>query len=198
LAYCKAYADAMELYRPRRIRLLFIAEAPPAYRFHRLFYFTDVRQKDTLFLEMMKALYPVETGYHGGQFLPGHSAASIRSRKAQFLARFQSDGFYLTDAHEQPMPDLASPNQKADLMRGSLSRLSEKIRAWSRHHMPPIVLIGKVTYDVCATELRNQDFLVINSAAINHPARGGQRRFREGLAQAVSAYHPIADQTCPN
>jgi hypothetical protein len=65
-SYYRADGEATELYRPSRIRLLFIAEAPPAYRFHRFFYFTDVRQMDTLFLEMMKTLYPEKVGYHGG------------------------------------------------------------------------------------------------------------------------------------
>jgi hypothetical protein len=190
LSYCRAYADAMELYRPSRIRLLFIAEAPPAYRFHRLFYFPDVRQMDTLFLEMMKTLYPVEVGYHNGQFLPGHSAAAIRRRKLEFLARFQADGFYLTDAHELPVPDAASSSEKAGLLLGSLSHLSAKIQALSGQHSPPIVLIGKVTYKVCAGALRNAGFLVLNSAAIDHPARGGQRRFRASLAQAVSVLSP--------
>jgi hypothetical protein len=176
----------MELYRPSRIRLLFIAEAPPAYRFHRFFYFADVRRMDTLFLEIMKTLYAKEVGYRDGQFLPGHSAASIRRRKSELLTRFQADGFYLTDAHELPMPDAASSKQKAGLMQGSLSHLFEKIHTLSGRHSPPIVLIGKVTYNVCAAALRNRGFVVLNSAPIDHPARGGQRRFREGLAQAIS------------
>ncbi len=185
-SYSTSYAEAMELYRPSRIRLLFIAEAPPAYRFHRFFYFADVRRMDTLFLEMMKTLYPNEVGYRDGQFLPGYSAASIRRRKSEFLTRFQADGFYLTDAHELPMPDAASSKQKAGLMRGSLSHLFEKIQTLSGRHSPPIVLIGKVTYNVCAAALRNRGFVVLNSEAIDHPARGGQRRFREGLAQALN------------
>ena len=67
--------------------------------FHRFFYLTDVRQMDTLFLEMMKTLYPAEVGYHGGQFLPDYSAAATRTHKAEFLGD-QVDGFYLTDGHE--------------------------------------------------------------------------------------------------
>jgi hypothetical protein len=187
LSYSRVYADAMERYRPSRIRLLFIAEAPPAYRFQRFFYFTDVRRMDTLFLEMMKTFYPVEAGYHGGQFLPGYSAAAIRNRKAEFLARFKADGFYLTDGHELPMPEAATSKTKADLMRASLSHLSEKIRQLSMNNPMPIVLIGKITYKVCAAALVERGFLVLNKAAIDHPARGGQRRFRDGLAQTVSA-----------
>ncbi len=185
LSYSMAYAEAIELYRPSRIRLLFVAEAPPAYRFHRFFYFTDVRRMDTLFLEMMKALYPVEVGYHQGNFLPGYSAAAMRRRKTELLARFRADGFYLIDGHELPMPEGATSREKVNLMRASLSHLSVKIRQLSMNQPMPVVLIGKVTYMVCAAALREQGFPVRNSAAIDHPARGGQRRFREGLAQTI-------------
>jgi hypothetical protein len=190
LSYSSTYAEAMELYRPSRIRLLFVAEAPPAYRFHRFFYFTDVRRMDTLFLEMMKTLYPVEVGYHDGTFLPGHSAAAIRKRKADFLARFQADGFYLIDGRELPMPEAATSHEKADLMQASLSHLSEKIRQLSMNRPMPVVLIGKITYKVCAAALREQAFAVLNRAAIDHPARGGQRRFRAGLAQTIAPCRP--------
>lgn len=187
LSYCKAHAQAMALYRPSRTRLLFIAEAPPAYRSHRLFYFTDIRRMDTLFLEMMKVLYPVEVGFREGQFLPGHSAPAIRRRKSEFLARFQVDGFYLTDAHERPMPKAASATDKADLMRASLPHLREKVRQLSLNRALPIVLIGKITHRVCAAALRDEGFLVLNTAAIDHPARGGQCRFRQGLGQTLDA-----------
>jgi hypothetical protein len=191
LSYGRAYAEAMERYHPSRIRLLFIAEAPPAYRFHRFFYFADVRQMDTLFLETMKTLYPAQVGYHGGQFLPGYSAAAIRRRKAELLARFQADGFYLIDGHELPMPEAAASNEKADLMRASLPHLAKKIQQLSGNHPMPVLLIGKLTYNVCATALLEGGFPVLNKAAIDHPARGGQRRFREGLVQYLASFLPL-------
>ena len=42
---------------------MFIAEAPPAYKFNRLFYFHDVRTGDALFLEMMKVIYGAFIGF---------------------------------------------------------------------------------------------------------------------------------------
>jgi hypothetical protein len=186
VSYRKDFAEAMERYRPRRVRMLFIAEAPPAYRFHRLFYFTDVREMDTLFLETMKTLYPVEVGFHNGRFLPGHTAKAMRGRKAELLVRFQSDGYFLTDAYERPMPEGASANEKAALMRASLPHLIEKVWQLSASRRLPIVLIGKITYKVCIAALRHEGIRVLNTAAIDHPGRGGQLRFREGLAQTVS------------
>lgn len=52
------FAQASNRYLPDSVRLLFIAEAPPDIRVHRFFYFTGLTKGDTLFLEMMKVLYP--------------------------------------------------------------------------------------------------------------------------------------------
>ena len=58
-----AFAKATLRYKPATFRVLFIAEAPPAFRFNRLFYFEDLRDGDTLFLEMMKTLYGSAVGF---------------------------------------------------------------------------------------------------------------------------------------
>src|ERR1700748_3348603 len=99
------FEEAAKLYRPKPLRLLFIAEAPPAFKVNRLFYFTGLKDGDTLFLEMMKVLYPAAVGYHGGAFLPGSSAKLMRLRKEELLRNFQSDGYQLIEAYEQPTPD---------------------------------------------------------------------------------------------
>lgn len=60
MRYLNSFALASRKYRPATVRILFIAEAPPAYESKRFFYFTGLQQGDTLFLEMMKTLYPIE------------------------------------------------------------------------------------------------------------------------------------------
>ena len=59
----ESFRRAMTRYRPNPLRLLFIAEAPSAYKFNRLFYFHDVRTGDALFLEMMKVIYGALIGF---------------------------------------------------------------------------------------------------------------------------------------
>jgi hypothetical protein len=49
----------------------------------------------------------------------------------------------------------------------------------------PIVLIGRVTHSACAQSLMNLGFNVINEAMIDHPARGGQVRFRQKLRRTL-------------
>jgi hypothetical protein len=176
-----AFAEATLRYKPATVRILFIAEAPPAFRFNRLFYFEDLRDGDTLFLEMMKTLYGSEVGFTENGFSPGSSAEGIRSRKSELLARFMREGYFLIDAIEEPMPDRASSSQKLALLRASVPRLIVRLKEFAIDKSTPIVLIGGVTYSACAQSLLTPGFNVINEAMIDHPARGGQLRFRQKL-----------------
>jgi hypothetical protein len=176
-----AFAQATIRYKPETIRVLFIAEAPPAFRFNRLFYFEDLRDGDTLFLEMMKTLYGSGVGFTENGFSPGSSSEGIRRRKSELLARFMREGYFLIDASEAPMPDRASASQKLALLRASVPRLIVRLKEFAVDKNTPIVLIGGVTYSACAQSLMNLGFNVINEAMIDHPARGGQLRFRQKL-----------------
>jgi hypothetical protein len=180
-----AFAQATIRYKPATVRVLFIAEAPPAFRFHRLFYFEDLRDGDTLFLEMMKTLYGSTVGFAGNGFSSGSSAARIRSRKSELLARFMREGYFLIDASEEPMPGRASSSQKLALLRASVPRLIIRLKQFAIGKNTPIVLIGAVTYSACAQPLADLGFNVINEAMIDHPARGGQLRFRKKLRCAL-------------
>jgi hypothetical protein len=177
----KRFEEAIRRYRPDPLRVLFIAEAPPAFRVNRFFYFTDLTDGDTLFLEMMKVLYPVEVGYIKDTFRPGSSAKQIRQRKPELLRRFQKDGFLLIDAYERPMPEGADTATKTRLMLSTLPGLQRTLQRLVGERHVPIVLIGGVTYSVCAHALRADGRNVANNAMIHHPARGNQKLFRSKL-----------------
>ena len=180
-----AFAQATIRYKPETVRVLFIAEAPPAFRFNRLFYFEDLRDGDTLFLEMMKILYGSAVGFTENGFSSGSSAQGIRGRKSELLARFMREGYFLIDASEEPMPDRASSSQKLALLRAAVPRLIVRLKEFAVYKDTPIVLIGGVTYSACAEPLINLGFNVVNGAMIDHPARGGQLRFREKLRRTL-------------
>jgi hypothetical protein len=185
-----AFAKATIRYKPANVRVLFVAEAPPAFRFNRLFYFEDLRDGDTLFLEMMKTLYGSAVGFTADGFSSGSSAEGIRSRKFDLLARFMREGYFLIDSSEEPMPDRASSSQKLALLRASVPRLLVRLKEFAVNKNTPIVLIGGVTYSACAQSLLNLGFNVINQAMIDHPARGGQVRFREKLRCTLQRNFP--------
>jgi hypothetical protein len=180
------FEKAAKRYFPDRLRLLFIAEAPPAFKVNRFFYFTGLRDGDTLFLEMMKVLYPGEVGYREGAFRPGFSVKQMRLRKQKLLRKFQNDGYHLIDAYERPMPDGASAAIKTNLMRSTLPALQSKVRRLEGKRSVPIVLIGGITYSVCAEALRLDGHKIVNDSMIHHPARGGQKLFRTKLREVLT------------
>jgi hypothetical protein len=180
------FEEAARRYLPDPVRLLFIAEAPPAFKVNRLFYFTGLRNGDTLFLEMMKVLYPAEVGYSEGRFRPGFSVRQMRDRKPDLLRQFQNDGYHLIDAYEQPMPDGASAAAKTVLMRSTLPALQSKVRRLVGKRSVPIILIGGITYSACAEALRVDGHRVVHQTMINHPARGGQKLFRAKLRDVLT------------
>jgi hypothetical protein len=180
------FEEAAKRYMPHPLRLLFIAEAPPAFKVNRLFYFTGLRNGDTLFLEMMKVLYPAEIGYSRGAFRPGFSVKQLRDRKPELLRMFQKDGHQLIDAYAQPMPDGASAATKTALMRSTLPGLQRRVRRLVGRRSVPIILIGGITYSVCAEALRLDGLRVVHQSMINHPARGGQKLFRAKLGDVLT------------
>lgn len=185
-----AFAEATIRYKPATVGVLFIAEAPPAFRVNRLFYFEDLSEGDTLFIEMMKTLYGAAVGFIENGYSSGSSALGIRNRKSELLARFMRDGYFLIDASEEPMPNRASSSQKIALLRASVPRLLVRLKEFGVHKRTPIVLIGGVTYSACAQPLLNLNFNVMNESMIDHPARGGQRRFRQKLRRTLQKVLP--------
>ena len=83
---------AAEKYVPLNTNLLFIAEAPPS-ALERYFYFEDVQTGDSLWIELMKALYSSEFGI----------TAEERSKKEDWLTKFKNDGYRLIDALKEPV-----------------------------------------------------------------------------------------------
>ena len=109
---------ARQKYKPDKINFLLIAEAPPRVESGRFFYFEDVQDADILFLETMKAIYPVNCS----------NTRRVRQRKGEFLERFKNDGFYLIDASDRPMED-NRPSKKKRQIKNSLPSLIEKVRS---------------------------------------------------------------------
>jgi queuine tRNA-ribosyltransferase len=185
MAYAPKFEEASRKYRPASVRLLFIAEAPPQYEFERFFYFEHVHKADTLFLEMMKVLYPAVIGYEEerkSQF----EAKVVRQRKAELLEKFKQDGFYLIDASENPMPEGASTSQKERIIRGRLPELMKKVQQLCGSRGVPIILISGPTFSVCAEALRVDGQCILNEEMIDTPAQGGQKNFRRKLDEVFS------------
>ena len=153
-------------YRPDHVRWLFIGEAPPD-SVDRFFYYEHVPAQDSLFLSLMRVLYPSDCGAADPKVL--------RSKKPALLARFRSDGCYLEDATPAPLPD-QNPNQKQKVLRANLPGLLGRLEPL-RHDSPKVFLISSNVYTICAGPLREDAWDVRNNQAVPFPGSSGQTKF---------------------
>ena len=85
------YRVAAKKYKPKRVRILFVAESPPAPKKgerRRYFYFANVDKHDWLWRGLMKALFRDFSD----------DIELERTQKTKWLSRFQRDGYWLIDA----------------------------------------------------------------------------------------------------
>jgi hypothetical protein len=194
------FEAARKKYLPNPIKLIFVAEAPPASDSGRFFYCVPVHKGDTLFLEMIKVLYPRHAGFVEcvGDQKAVFAAKQVRLQKAEFLNKFKNDGFYLVDAVENPMPDDANTKVKEEVIRNSLSALTAKLWDLCRDHDTPIILIGAPVHTVCSAALRAAKLRVLNEVSINTPAQGGQKQFRCKLRRILDLHQIVSSDNIPS
>jgi Putative endonuclease, protein of unknown function (DUF1780) len=166
--------QARQRYFPERIKLLFVAEAPPS-DLERFFYFEAVNEHDWLFLALVRSLYDEARDL---------DTPELRERKREFLKRFASDGYFLLDASDAPMPRGATPAEKRRLLSRSLAALIKKISEFNADNLK-IVLISHAVYEVCCVPLRAAGFNVLNNEMIDFPSSGRQAEFRRKLGQLL-------------
>jgi hypothetical protein len=114
------YERARQQYLPFPIRLIFITEAPPTTDRNRYFYFEKVRQGDSLFLEIMKVVFPEEVAAFD-------TIKALRAEKKYFLERFTEAGFHLIHATDIPQPDTTATTRK-HTYRSFLPQLIEQLQ----------------------------------------------------------------------
>ena len=160
------FQTARERFKPHVIRFCLVAEAPPKRDTGRFFYFERVPRGDSLFLEIMKVLYPSEYG----------CVQDMRGNKYSLLNRFQLDGFYLVDASRGPMSD-SRKSTKMRTLKNGLEQLEADLLQLN-HPSMKVVLISATVYAVCLERLREIGLNVINTEMIDFPGSGRQSCFR--------------------
>ncbi len=167
---------AREKYKPEHVKCLLIAEAPPAKESGRFFYFENVNNGDSLFLETMKVLYPNDYD----------NAKQVRAQKKLFLKRFMADGFYLIDATNLPMPGYTR-SEKEEQVKKSLPELIGKAKELAGDDIPTI-LISATVYQVCEKPLKEAGLKVVNTEMIDFPGSGRQNIFRAKITKLLKAW----------
>lgn len=163
---------ARQKYKPESIRYLFIAETPPKSDSERFFYFEDVDNQDSLFLETMKILYP--------QYTDGVDTKEIRKTKKVFLEKFKRDGYYLIDSLNSPFEEKFNPSRKVRLLREGQKDLLSRIKLLLNRETE-VILISATVHKANYEFLRSNGIPVINEELIDFPGSGGQKKFREKI-----------------
>lgn len=167
---------ARRKYRPKLIRWLIIAEAPPNAS-DRFFYYENVASQDWLFLSLMRALY---------EDIAKLDVQDIRDNKKELLRRFQSDGFYVVDSCEVPIV----PNKtKGPQIRKQIPKLKRTLDLLRKDGClaagTGILLVSAAVHQECFAALRKAGFDVLNSETIPFPSHGHQTKFSEKLKAFV-------------
>jgi len=160
---------ARQKYKPKIVKYLLIAEAPPD-SLDRFFYYENVRQHDYLFLGITEALYPKLKE----QFLLIARSGEIKNTILQTL---QQNGFYLIDLSELPLSLLDTD------LQSQLPTLVNKINSVADENTQ-IILIKANVYDITFQFLK-QKFENVIDQRITFPGQGGQQKFQVEFKQAL-------------
>jgi hypothetical protein len=176
-----SYDTTRQLYKPKHIKLLLIAESPPpapTIQSSRQFYYTDrIRKDDRLFINTIKALYPEATEL---------SEPELEQTKEQWLRRFQTDGFYMIEALEDSQEHEVTKKERQVRIQQNVPRLIKKVEKLVQPDTK-VILIKSNVFDIAATPLREAGFTVLNTELVDYPGRFNQRDYREKLARLASA-----------
>lgn len=148
---------AARKYKPARVKLLLIAEAPPS-ALDRYFYFDDVRAQDSLFRYVARSILGVEP---------------TRENKAHLLARLRDLGVFLIDLKPDPIDGTPLSESVPGLVRRARRLTPGKV-----------ILIKATVYDAAFTALREARLLVVDER-VPFPGSGQQRRFQVAFARAL-------------
>ncbi len=168
----EVYTTASNRYKPRPIKFLLIAEAPPC-NLDRFFYFEDVRKQNSLFLEIMGVLYPDQKAAY-------LASGRETERKQDLLETFRDDGYWLIDLSEVP-PELTGESL-ASCVPNLLKRLQKHITQDT-----PIVLIKADVYDLLYPVLSEQGYRVV-AERLPFPGSGQQKIFREKFRKIIVSF----------
>ncbi len=152
-------AAAAELYRPDRVRLLLVAQAPPAAD-DRYFYFTDVASHDALFRSVARAVLP--------------PTEPTRDNKPALLTQLRDRGVFLIDLK----PDPVDGAPLSPYVPALLARIAE---------LAPerIVLIKADVFDTAYSALAAAS-LPVSRVRVPFPSFGQQKAFAEAFGRALA------------
>jgi len=167
------YRKAREKYKPKRVKVLFIAESPPPPNGKpRYFYFEQVHQHDNLFVAMVRALYGADVV----------SLGRNSNTKIELLKRFKKDGYFLIDAVEFPLG--GSPSDRKRMILKHVDQLIARLKRIC-HRDIKIILIKANIYRLLAGELKKKGFNILNTKPLPFPMYQHKSSFTDNLKKLL-------------
>ena len=163
--------DAKEQFRPEEVSILFIAEAPPCAT-DRFFYFTDVTKGDSLFLYVIRTVFPE---------LWDIPTKDLRGMKEELLYRFQEEGFYLEDSLSFPLPKGTTSSQKLKFIIAEQNEFNQRISRYKSS--AKVVLLSSSVFKANYQYLKELGYDILNDSAIPFPGSGQQNKFKDQIGK---------------
>ena len=175
------YVEAANRYRPEKVRVLLLAESPPAFTTEdkkAYFYFEENPGGDILFATVIKAV--LSKTYRKRQ---GPS-------KTELLRELQAEGIWLIDAVEYPINKIGD-KPRSDAKRRCLidkesADLFKRLALVGKSAEMSIVLIKNLVYQCLAEPIRNLGYHVPQTMPIGFPRYYRDPKTIEGIQSALA------------
>lgn len=169
------YDELRERYRPRRLRILLIAESPPdPGDGERRFFYSPRLGHDNLYRGVAEAVY-------------GQEGVDLRDKR-RVLDRLREDGFWLIDAVEEPVNKLPPARRRAAI-RERVPSLVERVRGLAPER--GVVICHSKVYELAAPSLRSAGVHVLHDAPLPFPLGNWRAKFVRGLRRALDDDPPL-------
>ena len=153
------YLALRRRYQPEQVKLIIVAESPPASGLY--FYDPEGRVTEPLFSALMKQL------------------ACHCSNKADGLSKFQESGWLLIDATYEPVNQLPDA-QRRQVIERDFKLLCDDLGSATPDRSAPLILIKENVCRILEPRLARNGFNVLNrGTVVPFPSTGHQRKFHE-------------------
>lgn len=149
------YKDAADKFLPDKIKVLFIAESPPA---NGSFFYFKLSKQEILLATVTTAVLGDGKGY------------TRNDSKIEFLKTLKDKGYFLIDAVDYPINTTDNRNREliiqkeVDNLIDRLKELENKIDGYTK-----IILIKKSVFNILNNTLKQKGYNILNKAKIDFP-----------------------------
>jgi hypothetical protein len=165
------YEQVREQYRPDRLEVLLIGESPPdSGAGGRRFFYAPTLQNDNLYRGVAQGLY-------------GDRPDLEVADKPAVLRRLQADGFWLIDAVDQPVNQLA-PGPRRAAITAAVPQLVVRCRELAPRR--GVIICHRVVYQLAAPSLCDAGVRVLHDQPLPFPLGNWRADFVAGLRRALA------------